>query len=213
MEDWSGYTLEDWRRFFAKIVPAEATSSPHVDTPCWLWGGAISDSGYGTFTHNSKTLRAHREVYKFCVGPIPRGHVLMHICDNPLCVNPHHHTTGTQAENIEDARQKGRLSRSFKEGDNNPNAKFTEEEVKKIKIAFAHGTSPSALAREYKSPLSTIKDICYGKTWTHVEVPKVARSDPHRKKKRSKRVQRKRTKERTGKPDRKFTPIRRKQEG
>lgn len=205
--DWTKYTLEDWRRFFAKIEPQAEVSSPHVKTPCWLWVGAISNSGYGTFTFEGNTKRAHREAYKFCVGPIPKGHVLMHICDNPRCVNPIHHTTGTQADNLADASEKGRLTKSFRAGENNSNSKYTAEQVTKMKIAFAHGTSPSEIARKYKASLSTVKDICYGKTWTHIEI-----KTPKKKKDGKRNVQRKRTKEEAPQAARKFSKIRRKEE-
>lgn len=172
MSDFTGYTLEDWRRFLEKVEPMADVSSPHVTTPCWHWVGSVSDSGYGTFQHpDGRTMRAHREAYKFCIGPIPKGHVLMHMCDNPVCVNPFHHATGTPSENMQDMVEKGRnRNQTTGKGEKNSQASFTEREVRRIKIEYNHGYTPARLAKKYKRPLSTIKDIVYGKTWTHIEV-------------------------------------------
>lgn len=41
-------------------------------------------------------------------GSIPPGMVIMHTCDNRLCVRPDHLRLGTQAENIQDMWSKGR---------------------------------------------------------------------------------------------------------
>lgn len=198
--DFSGYGLQDWRRFFSKIEPTADIKSEHVTTPCWHWVGSISDSGYGTFQHpDGRTMRAHREAYKFCIGPIPKGHVLMHLCDNPVCVNPFHHVTGTPQENMLDMVKKGRNRNQStgKLGEDNSRASFTDREVRRIKLEYSHGYTPSRLAKKYKRPLSTIKDIVYGKTWTHVEI-------------RSRDVQSKKTKKKSGIAKRKRTSSSRK---
>lgn len=47
----------------------------------------------GTFSGRYPTLRgrrAHRVMYESQRGPIPRGYVIHHACENPACVNPDH---------------------------------------------------------------------------------------------------------------------------
>ena len=90
----------------------------HVDTTgdCWLWTGglrgvAVDGGKYGQFVKDGKTMLAHRAAYELFVGPIPEGMLVLHICDIPLCVNPKHLRTGTQADNMQDAVRKGRLDR------------------------------------------------------------------------------------------------------
>lgn len=55
-------------------------------SPCWLWKGCVSKSGYGSL---GRTF-AHRLVYEQLVRPIPAGMTLDHLCRKTSCVNPEH---------------------------------------------------------------------------------------------------------------------------
>lgn len=76
---------------------------------CWLWLGAVVESGYGQIDVQGKFVRAHRAVYEVLVGPIPVGAYLLHRCDVPSCVNPSHLYAGDQKRNIQDAIERGRF--------------------------------------------------------------------------------------------------------
>ena len=80
------------------------------DGGCWIWKGAKNNLGYGQFhiTGFRPMFMAHRVSYAIFIGPIPEGYVVMHKCDNHLCVNPAHLTVGNQQENIQDMISKGR---------------------------------------------------------------------------------------------------------
>src|SRR3546814_7321952 len=58
---------------------------------CWEWTGAVNTTGYGVvmlrdaFRRTSTT--AHRIAYQEWVGPIPKGHFVLHRCDNRLCID------------------------------------------------------------------------------------------------------------------------------
>lgn len=57
--------------------------------PCWLWTGALNKrTGYGNFGKPQKL--PHRVAYELCVGPIPEGLELDHLCRIRHCVNPTH---------------------------------------------------------------------------------------------------------------------------
>lgn len=78
---------------------------------CWLWTGTKLGRGYGSVRpEGSKTpTGAHRVSWAMDNGRWPSsGEVVMHRCDNPLCVNPKHLRIGSQSENIRDCVAKGR---------------------------------------------------------------------------------------------------------
>ena len=78
------------------------------ETECWNWIAGIDGEGYGSFWLYGKNRSAHRVAYQISVGQIPEDMYICHSCDNPLCVNPDHLWLGTQAENLQDMRDKGR---------------------------------------------------------------------------------------------------------
>lgn len=66
---------------------------------CWLWTGAVANSGYGRIGISKQTFQVHRVAYEQLVGPIPPGQHIDHTCRERLCVNPAHLEPVTQAEN------------------------------------------------------------------------------------------------------------------
>ena len=76
---------------------------------CWPWKAGCFTRGYGSFKPiGGKQQYAHRVAYELTHGPIPKGQIIMHTCDNVKCVNPAHLRAGMQGENIMDAVNKGR---------------------------------------------------------------------------------------------------------
>jgi hypothetical protein len=75
---------------------------------CWEWSGGIGKDGYGTFYAYNQFWRAHRFSAKFIKGLTIDNLVVCHRCDNPLCVNPDHLFVGTQQDNMNDMKNKGR---------------------------------------------------------------------------------------------------------
>ena len=67
--------------------------------PCWLWT-ASTTKGYGGFGDSGLMVRAHRWAYEFCVGPIPEGLTLDHLCRVKACVNTDHLEPVTQRVNV-----------------------------------------------------------------------------------------------------------------
>jgi len=77
------------------------------DDGCWLYMGALFDSGYGAFK-TPLGNRAHRVSWILHNGPIPASLLVLHHCDIRNCVNPEHLFLGTHADNHRDMDEKGR---------------------------------------------------------------------------------------------------------
>ncbi len=78
---------------------------------CWEWQGGRQTKGYGAFAYSPKrSVTAHRVAWalKNQQGRLPSPKkVVMHSCDNKLCVNPNHLSLGTIKENNRQALERG----------------------------------------------------------------------------------------------------------
>lgn len=86
-------------RFVPKIKLTPGTPAWALWWSCWNWTGAMSNTGYGTFSLNSRTVGAHRAAWILLHGQIGDGLTIDHRCINPRCVNPLHMEVVTQAVN------------------------------------------------------------------------------------------------------------------
>jgi len=96
----------------------------HTGEGCLLWVGAQTWAGYGTLRANGKNYRAHRLAYEETYGSLLGGDIVRHSCDVRLCFNPRHLLLGTQADNMKDKVERGRvkcgediIQSKLKEGD------------------------------------------------------------------------------------------------
>ena len=84
-------------RFWTKV------QFPEPNDGCWLWTGHCMANGYATFrtggVHMPLVL-VHRWAYEFCVGPIPDGLQIDHLCCARSCVRPDHLEPVTAMENV-----------------------------------------------------------------------------------------------------------------
>jgi HNH endonuclease len=110
---------------------------------CWVWCASLNNKGYGVLSINGRMRYAHRISYQLHYGDLEQGNVVMHRCDNPSCVNPHHLSKGTQADNVRDMMEKGR--RTWVSHFNGPQgevchfAKLTSETVVEIRKRYSSG--------------------------------------------------------------------------
>jgi hypothetical protein len=77
---------------------------------CVVYVGTRNKDGYGQFTTQGQFWRANRYFYSYFVGPIPKGKLIRHTCDNPPCVLPSHLILGTDADNNRDMMERGRYN-------------------------------------------------------------------------------------------------------
>lgn len=136
--------------FFSRVIP-------NGETGCWEWNGVITGNGYG-HCRMLNERKAHRVSYRLHCGNISDGNVIMHKCDNRICVNPEHLQQGTHKENMADMKEKGRATKVKK-------PRLTEEQVKAI---YLSKSSISKLTDEYGLNIRTIERIRSGRLWTSI---------------------------------------------
>ena len=135
------------------------------ESGCWEWVGSKLKDGYGHFHVNRVGIPAHRYSYKFYKGEIPDGCVIRHTCDNPSCVNPDHLQVGTQKENYDDSKMKGRHSH----GEAHGNSVYSEQQIRKVMQLIADGIKPKVVSDKTGVALSTVYDIKGGRSWQHLK--------------------------------------------
>lgn len=86
-------TSTELRRFATKVTANERG--------CWIWHGAKNSRGYGCLGLRKTPWLAHRLAYTMCVGPIPDGLTIDHMCAEKRCVNPAHLEPVTIRQNIQ----------------------------------------------------------------------------------------------------------------
>ena len=67
---------------------------------CMIWQGEATPAGYGRLNYKGRTTYAHRWAWTIKHGPIARGMVVCHRCDQRRCVNVDHLFLGPQSDNM-----------------------------------------------------------------------------------------------------------------
>jgi hypothetical protein len=158
---------------------------------CWPWiaGTHGTSDPRGRFWYGTKNVDAARWLYQqMHPSAFMDGLVVMHRCDNPLCVNPDHLRLGTYADNMADMHAKGRAHQQTDpsvgqramaagnatmaaephrrcQGERHPSARLTVADVVAIR---ASNISSVKLAREYGVSPSTIQCVKNGTKWKSV---------------------------------------------
>jgi hypothetical protein len=87
--------IRELRRFLRKVRIDDFDG-------CWEWQGRRDRQGYGLFTlktvAKSKPF-AHRIAYALTRYGLPSEMWVLHLCDNPGCVNPMHLMAGSRDDN------------------------------------------------------------------------------------------------------------------
>jgi hypothetical protein len=137
---------------------------------CWLWTGSTTPnargSHYGRFNHKYVVYRAHVFSYELATGnKVEKGKVVMHSCDNTLCVNPNHLSKGMNRDNIDDMLMKGRSLY----GEKHPGVVLSEEQVREIRQLKTTGIRVTQLTKRFGVKEATIYAVCSRRLWKHVQ--------------------------------------------
>jgi hypothetical protein len=138
---------------------------------CWDWPMALDSKGYGQFSMNGgrRVVRAHRISYQKFHGEIPDDALILHSCDRRICVHPAHLSLGTYAENMAQARERGRLAT----GERAEHARLTDSDVIWIRTS---GLSNIYMAKVLHVSDATICNARQGKSWQHIPMPEAVNS-------------------------------------
>ena len=134
-----------------------------LERGCWIWTGRTNSEGYGRMRFKGKLMLTHRLAYQDFVGPIPEGKYVLHRCDTRPCFNPDHLFIGTQVDNMQDRKRKGRY-RPFR-GVEQSQAKLTDEQVRMIRI---DPRSYREIGRSYGIDFSRVGRVKNRQNWKHV---------------------------------------------
>jgi hypothetical protein len=156
------------------------------DDECWNWTAGFGD-GYGCMNgakRHTGENKSHRISFVLDAGrPIKDGMMILHSCDNPACVNPHHLREGTHEDNMRDKaeRERGKgkqgprqftekhlkaLRKSFKTRTNT--FKGNEYQAKRYKVTHPNGkieiiTNLAKFCRENNLDLTTARNVARGR--------------------------------------------------
>lgn len=145
------HSQESLERFFSKID----TRGP---MDCWNWVATKNQKGYGRIKVDKMWYSAHRFLWQLVNGPIPRGLLVCHSCDNPSCCNPNHLWLGTHQENMDDMVEKGRSIKG---------RIFLEEEIKKRNSTRPRGNKHHLFGKHHsEETCKKISDARAGKKHT-----------------------------------------------
>lgn len=170
-------TAKDVARFWSKVRRGEPDE-------CWDWTDTPDRGGYGRFKIGGITYRAGRVAYLLGHGVDPFPLLVCHSCDRPPCSNPAHLFAGTDKDNLQDCKAKGRLNTAAGEkhgsktqpwsrakGESVCGAKLTADEVIEIRRRFHDGESQQSIADSFGITREGVGRVTQGKTWKHVGGP------------------------------------------
>ncbi len=128
--------------------------------PCWLYS-PTAPGERGAYGHvriwvdGRHRVFAHRLAFVLC-GGVLTDELVIHSCDVPPCVSPHHLRSGDHLQNARDRDARGRRTPFLLRGGASPNAKLTDREAAAVARARRLGVPAKTLAAAFNVSLATI---------------------------------------------------------
>lgn len=130
---------------------------------CWPFTGAVNRTGYAWVQIGGVRKGLHVWAYEEANGPLAKGLLVRHRCDNRLCSNPRHLEAGTLQDNMNDKVRRGRQARV--RGVAQVGHKLNDDAVREIR---ASTLSAGALASRFSVSPSLITLVRRRERWAHV---------------------------------------------
>ena len=133
------------RRFWSKVKKTRS---------CWLWTGSTRGvPAYGQYAwSHDRPMRAHRAAWLLVYGKLDDDALVLHRCDNRLCVRPSHLFLGTHRDNTQDMMRKGRnaVLCGTVVGDAHHNTKLSDAALRRMRRDFLRSEATvKELAQRY----------------------------------------------------------------
>lgn len=138
---------------------------------CWNWTGATMPirckrGGYGVIGIGNKTSTTHRVAYALFVGEIPIGAMVLHRCDNRVCVRPDHLYLGDAKHNARDRLDRERGAWGERSGP----SKLTTTEIRSAFRLREQRWTQQRIADYLGVTQSAISRILARHTWRRLDV-------------------------------------------
>jgi hypothetical protein len=127
---------------------------------CIFWKNSKGTGGYGRVWFAGRLWSTSRLSYTLTYGPVQDDVFVLHKCDTPSCVNPHHLFLGTHDQNMADMAAKRRAASA-----RNRHAVLAPDQVKEIRKI---GSSAVTRADEYGVTRQAIRDILHRRRWKSI---------------------------------------------
>lgn len=145
-------------RFWEKVDKGEG---------CWEWTANCLKKKDGTKRYGllgagrrgEGMLYAHRVSWELHNGAIPQGLMVLHRCDNPLCVRPDHLFLGDQTDNMQDMIRKGRGGRTGPKAGTGAKSTLTKRQIVSMRREGEAGVGMGTLSDKYGVCVSTVRNI------------------------------------------------------
>ena len=145
------FSEKDKSRFLKKQNPTPTPAG------CIEWVGTQQKRGYGKFGVSGRQLIPSRVAYFLATGIDPFPLLVLHSCDNPICVNPEHLSTGTTQDNSNDRQIRGRSS-----------VKLSPPIVIEMREIHEDGLNYTEIAKLFNISPSTARYACKKLSWKHI---------------------------------------------